>query len=103
MATEFISRKYGNDGYEIIIKTDNHEHYKASEAFARRLIDHEKPPVTEIYIISNIGCDDETYGNFEFTKEQFEFLNSVFTELNKNSSYPCMPTIYIDPIESKET
>ena len=41
--TEFISRKYGNDGYEVIIKTDNNEHYKASEDFARRLIDHAKP------------------------------------------------------------
>ena len=41
--TEFISRKYGNDGYEVIIKTDSHEHYKASEDFARRLIDHAKP------------------------------------------------------------
>lgn len=41
--TEFISRKYGNDGYEIIIKTDSHEHYKAAKGFARRMIDHEKP------------------------------------------------------------
>lgn len=41
--TEFISRKYGNEGFEIIIKTDNHEHYKAAEEFARRLIDHAKP------------------------------------------------------------
>lgn len=41
--TEFISRKYGNEGYEVIIKTDCHEHYRASEEFARRLIDHEKP------------------------------------------------------------
>lgn len=41
--TEFISRKYGNDGYDVIIKTDSHEHYKASEEFARRLIDHAKP------------------------------------------------------------
>ena len=41
--TEFISRKYGNDGYEVIIKTDSHEHYKASEEFARRLTDHAKP------------------------------------------------------------
>lgn len=41
--TEFISRKYGNEGYEVIIKTDCHEHYQASEEFARRLIDHEKP------------------------------------------------------------
>ena len=41
--TEFISRNYGNEGYEIIIKTDSHEHYRATEHFARRLIDHTKP------------------------------------------------------------
>ena len=41
--TEFISRNYGKEGYEIIIKTDSHEHYKATESFARRLIDHSKP------------------------------------------------------------
>ena len=41
--TEFISRNYGNEGYEIIIKTDSHEHYRATEDFARRLIDHSKP------------------------------------------------------------
>lgn len=40
--TEFISRNYGNEGYEIIIKTDSHEHYRATEEFARRLIDHSK-------------------------------------------------------------
>ena len=40
--TEFISRNYGNEGYEIIIKTDSHEHYRATEEFARRLIDHAK-------------------------------------------------------------
>ena len=50
------------------------------------------------YKILNIGCDDETEGNFEFTKEQFEFLNNVFTELNKNSTYGCMPKIYIDEV-----
>ena len=41
--TEFISRMYGNEGYEIIIKTDSHDHYRATEEFARRLIDHSKP------------------------------------------------------------
>lgn len=41
--TEFISRKYGNEGYEVIIKTTDHEHYRATEEFARRLIDHTKP------------------------------------------------------------
>lgn len=41
--TEFISRNYGKEGYEIIIKTDSHEHYKAAESFARRLIGHSTP------------------------------------------------------------
>lgn len=41
--TEFITRNYGNKEFEIIIKTDSKEHYKSSEDFARRLIDHAKP------------------------------------------------------------
>lgn len=41
--TEFITRNYGNEAFEVIIKTDSKEHYKATEDFARRLIDHEKP------------------------------------------------------------
>ena len=41
--TEFISRNYGNNAFEVIIKTDSKEHYKATEDFARRLIDHKKP------------------------------------------------------------
>ena len=41
--TGFISRSYGNKEFEVIIKTDSKEHYKATEAFARKLIDHEKP------------------------------------------------------------
>lgn len=41
--TEFISRNHGNSCYEIIIKTTDHKHYKESEDFARRLIDHAKP------------------------------------------------------------
>jgi hypothetical protein len=41
--TEFISRKYGQEGFEFIIKTYNKEHYNAAEGFARKLIDHAKP------------------------------------------------------------
>ena len=48
--TEFISRNYGNDAFEVIIKTDSEEHYKAAENFARQLIDHAKP-VTD----NNVG------------------------------------------------
>lgn len=48
--TEFITRNYGNESFEVIIKTDSKEHYKATENFARRLIDHAKP-VTD----NNVG------------------------------------------------
>lgn len=41
--TEFITRNYGNKEFEVIIKTDNKEHYKAVEDSARKLIDHERP------------------------------------------------------------
>ena len=44
--TEFITRNYGNKNFEIIIKTDSKEHYKATENFARGLIDHTKPAPT---------------------------------------------------------
>ena len=54
------------------------------------------------YVINNIGCDDETICYFEFTEEQFKFLNDVFTELNKNSKYGCMPKIYIEESEGAE-
>lgn len=42
--TEFITRSCKAESrYEVIIKTDSEEHYKATEDFARRLIDHAKP------------------------------------------------------------
>ena len=41
--TEFITRNHGQKEFEVIIKTDNKEHYKATENFARKLIDHAKP------------------------------------------------------------
>lgn len=44
--TEFITRNYGNENFEIIIKTDSKEHYKAAVDFARWLIDHAKPAPT---------------------------------------------------------
>ena len=50
--TEFISRKYGNEGFEVIIKTDSKEHYKVAEDFARWLIDHTKPMTNADYIRS---------------------------------------------------
>lgn len=41
--TEFVSRKYGQEDYEVIIRTDSELHQRVAENFARRLIGHEKP------------------------------------------------------------
>ena len=54
------------------------------------------------YKITNVGCDDITVGVFELTEEQYKFLENLFEELNKNSTYGCMPKIYIDGMTEKE-
>ena len=48
------------------------------------------------YKIINVGCDDTTEGVFELTENQYKFLNILFEKLNKNSSYGCMPKIYVE-------
>ena len=54
-----------------------------------------------LYRISNVGCDDCTECDFEFTDKEAQFLISVFEALNEKSTYGCMPTIYIQPIVEK--
>ena len=48
------------------------------------------------YLIRNIGCDDSTWGICELTHNEFIFIENMFNELNKNSSYGCQPKIYIE-------
>ena len=50
------------------------------------------------YRITNVGCDDETVCDFEFTDKEVCFLKSVFEKLNENSNYGCQPEIVIHPI-----
>ena len=78
--TEFISRKYGNEGYEIIIKTDSHDHYRATEEFARRLIDHAKP----MRIVDKIRAMSD--------EELSEFIRSMVDESNSHNvaCYGCI-------------
>ena len=68
--TEFISRNYGKEGYEIIIKTDSHEHYRETEDFARRLIDHSTLVTNADYIRS---MSDENIAEFLCSISQCEF------------------------------
>ena len=48
-----------------------------------------------MYFIQNIGCDDETSGLLHLSEDEFKFLIAIFYNLNKNSSYSCMPKIYM--------
>jgi hypothetical protein len=49
----------------------------------------------KLYMVNNCGCDDTTKCIIKISEEQFKFLNNVLGEINKYSSYGCMPKIYI--------
>ena len=51
--------------------------------------------MTNLYYIENIGCDDTTHGLARMTDEQFAVFKRVVENLNKNSTYGCMPTIAV--------
>lgn len=53
----------------------------------------------KLYFIANAGCDDTTFGITELTEEEFQKFKKIIEELNKNSTYGCMPTIYIYQID----
>ena len=78
--TEFITRNYGNENYEIIIKTDRNDHYRETEDFARRLIDHAKH-------MTNADCIRS------MTDEELaEFIRSMVDESNSHNvaCYGCI-------------
>ena len=51
--------------------------------------------MTELYLIRNCGCDDTTTGLVRMSDEQLEFFKTTIENLNKNSTYGCMPTIEV--------
>lgn len=72
--TEFITRSCKAESrYEVIIKTDSEEHYKATEDFARRLIDHAKPKTKADCIRS---MDDETLA-MQFAQHEYAVAKEV--------------------------
>ena len=64
--TEFITRDYGQKEFEVIIKTDNKDHYKATEDFARKLIDHAKP---QTHADAIQAMSDEELAEFLYAEE----------------------------------
>lgn len=55
--------------------------------------------MTNLYLIRNCGCDDTTVGLVRMTEEQLKFFKDTIENLNKNSTYGCMPTIYVYKID----
>ena len=51
--------------------------------------------MTNLYYIENQGCDDTTHGLAYMTDEEFAVFKRVVENLNKNSTYGCMPTIEV--------
>ena len=51
--------------------------------------------MTNLYYIENNGCDDTTFGLARMTDEEFAVFKRVVENLNKNSTYGCMPTIEV--------
>ena len=51
--------------------------------------------MTNLYYIENMGCDDTTRGLARMTDEEFAVFKRVVENLNKNSTYGCMPTIAV--------
>ena len=52
-----------------------------------------------LYYIENIGCDDTTHGLARMTDEEFTVFKRIVENLNKNSTYGCMPTIDVYRID----
>lgn len=55
--------------------------------------------LTNLYLIRNCGCDDTTTGLAHMTNEQLAFFKNIIENLNKNSTYGCMPTIVVHRVD----
>lgn len=53
----------------------------------------------KLYLILNNGCDDTTKGLVRMTCAQFDFFKAVIENLNKNSTYRCMPKVEVYRID----
>lgn len=55
--------------------------------------------MANLYYIRNVGCDDTTCGLARMTDDELNFFKRVIENLNKNSTYGCMPTIAVYKID----
>ena len=55
--------------------------------------------MTNLYYIKNIGCDDLTKGLAIIPDEFWDIFQTTIENLNKNSTYCCMPEIEVYKID----
>lgn len=55
--------------------------------------------MTNLYYIENRGCDDITRGLAIIPDEFWDIFKTTIENLNKNSSYGCMPRIAVYKID----
>lgn len=58
--------------------------------------------MTSLYYIENEGCDDTTHGLARISDEDFPKFQSIIENLNKNSTYGCMPKIAVYRVEESD-
>lgn len=49
----------------------------------------------KLYYVRNVGCDDETCGLVRISNDEFPRFKKFIENLNKNSTYGCMPEIFV--------
>ena len=49
----------------------------------------------KLYYVRNAGCDDTTCGLVRISDEEFPRFKKFIENLNKNSTYACMPKIFV--------
>jgi hypothetical protein len=54
-----------------------------------------------LYYIENVGCDDETCGLADIPDDVFPKFKEIIENLNKNSTYGCMPKIQVYKVDSE--
>lgn len=51
--------------------------------------------MSKLIYIENEGCDDTTCGIAEMDERELDAFTQVIKDLNRNSTYQCMPVIHI--------
>ena len=54
--------------------------------------------MAELYLVYNCGCDDTTLGLVELTDEEFSKFKQFVENINRNSTYCCMPRIHASKV-----